>query len=183
MTKDEAVSIIAPAALESEQQSGLPAEITAAQCALESGWLKHSPGNNCFGIKQSGGEPGQLLTTKEWFTEVERDRWVASKPGRMIVEQLSAEPNGRGRLEYRVKDWFRAYDSLTDCFKDHARLITNGKPYRKPWGEFIVHRSWKKLLSGIAPVYATAPTYETSILAILEGELADAIQAARKATQ
>lgn len=36
-------------------------ELVAAQWALESGWGKHAPGNNFFGLKG----PGQLLDTKE----------------------------------------------------------------------------------------------------------------------
>ena len=176
MGKDEAILIIAAAAVASEKRTGLPAEITAAQCALESGWLKSSPGNNCFGIKHAARHTEkQLLQTREFFDiEEHATAWMSRIPGREIISETGRVVNGR--REFKVRDWFAAYPTLADCFADHARLITSGKPYRRAWESFIVHRSWEKLLRDIAPVYATAPTYETSVLSVLRGGLRDAIQ-------
>src|SRR5579864_5720880 len=48
--QDLALARIAAAAVASERETGLPAEISAAQCIFESAWLARCPGNNCFGI-------------------------------------------------------------------------------------------------------------------------------------
>jgi flagellum-specific peptidoglycan hydrolase FlgJ len=49
--QEAALSQIVAAAVASERATGLPAELSAAQCIFESGWLSRMPGNNCFGIK------------------------------------------------------------------------------------------------------------------------------------
>lgn len=182
MTKEQAIALIAPAAVASERTTGLPAEITAAQCALESGWLKHAPGDNCFGIKYNPARHTgkQLLRTREYFDTADHaTSWMGRQNGRDIIEATGKVVNGKA--EFVVRDWFAAYNTLADCFADHARLITNGKPYRGPWQEFLVHRSWLKLLQGIGPIYATAPDYATRVQVVLEGELQSAIDAARVA--
>jgi flagellar protein FlgJ len=182
VTKEQAVAIIAPAAVESERRTGLPAEITAAQCALESGWLKSAPGNNCFGIKYSPAKHNgkQLLVTREYFDTADHAAaWVARLAGREILEATGHQANGKS--QWKVRDWFAAYPSLADCFADHARLVTNGKPYRAAWEAFVVHRDWRRLLAGIGPTYATAPDYATRVQVVLEGELQRAIDAVRNA--
>src|SRR5437660_12429141 len=74
---------IAEAAVASERSTGCPAELQAAQCILETGWLNHAPGNNCFGIKFYAGAFGrQLLHTREWFTNTEAARFLALGDGR-----------------------------------------------------------------------------------------------------
>jgi flagellar protein FlgJ len=45
------LKLTVPAARASEQATGIPASITLAQAILESGWGRHMPGNNPFGIK------------------------------------------------------------------------------------------------------------------------------------
>jgi hypothetical protein len=47
----ERPSAAAESACLCEQTTGLPAEITVAQWAIESGWGATAPDNNCFGIK------------------------------------------------------------------------------------------------------------------------------------
>lgn len=44
---------------------GVPASISLAQWALESGWGAHAPGNNCFGIKALPGYDVQEFPTHE----------------------------------------------------------------------------------------------------------------------
>jgi flagellum-specific peptidoglycan hydrolase FlgJ len=179
LTKEEALPIIATAAVASEKHTGLPAEITAAQCALESGWLRFSPKNNCFGIKHAARHTEkQLLQTREFFDTAEHAyAWVSRLAGREIISETGRIVNGR--REFKVRDWFAAYPALADCFADHARLITSGKPYRTAWGSFIAHHSWERLLRDIAPIYATAPTYEAIVLSVLSNGLRDAIQRSR----
>jgi hypothetical protein len=81
------------------------------QAILESGWLDHAPGNNCFGIKSYNGEYGrQLLSTTEWFTDAELKRFLALGDGR--TAQLAdpvAPARHDGRRKYRVQDWFATF--------------------------------------------------------------------------
>jgi flagellum-specific peptidoglycan hydrolase FlgJ len=95
----ENLKLMAEAAVASERATGCPAEVSVAQCILESGWLKVAPGNNCFGIKDTDRYPGaQYLLTKEYI-------------------------NGEWQT---LRLAFEAYPTLADCFTDHARLITGG---------------------------------------------------------
>ncbi len=94
MTKLEALPIIAPAAVRSERATGFPAIVTIAKCGLESGWLDRAPGNNCFGIK------------------------AAERHGDRVQRFLTTEViDGKAEKQYLE---FAAFDSLEDCFKDHA---------------------------------------------------------------
>lgn len=129
---------IAPAAVECERSTGLPAELTTAQCIFESGWLAHCPGNNCFGIKADAHGSGvDYVQTREW------------KTGAYITEPLA----------------FETYASLTDCFVDHARLITEGTPYHAAWSQYAVDHNRGRLMLAIGPIYATAPGYGQQISA------------------
>ena len=59
---------IAAAAVASERTTGCPAELTAAQAILESGWLAHAPRFNCFGIKwRPRHTTSQVLMTTEYI--------------------------------------------------------------------------------------------------------------------
>ena len=75
--------LIAQAAVAAEKATHCPAELQAAQCILETGWLAHAPGNNCFGIKSYEGAAGrQLLASREWFNDAELDCFLSRGDGR-----------------------------------------------------------------------------------------------------
>lgn len=86
-----------PHALKNQKATGVPALVTLAQAALESGWGKRAPGLNFFGIKAGSSWKGktQLLWTSE------------------VIDGQ--------RL--KIQDKFRSYDSALDSFKDHAELL------------------------------------------------------------
>ncbi len=131
---------IAEAAVACERATGLPAELSAAQAALESGWLRAAPGNNCFGIKDTDRFPGcQYCLTKEYID----GSW----------QRCSAA--------------FEVYPSLTACFTDHARLITEKPAYARPWAEYRKTGDLERLVRGIAPTYATDPAYANQIMRII----------------
>jgi flagellum-specific peptidoglycan hydrolase FlgJ len=138
----DALVDIARAAVVSERVTGCPAELSAAQCILESDWLRRSPGNNCFGIKSTDGN-GQYLLTKEFI-------------------------DGSWRREI---DAFRVYDSLADCFIDHARLLTDGKPYADAWEHYREDpgHDLDTLIGAVARRYATDPAYAQEIMTLAHG--------------
>jgi flagellum-specific peptidoglycan hydrolase FlgJ len=134
---------IAAAAVLCEQDTGCPAELSAAQCILESGWLERDPGNNCFGIKATDRHPGvQYTLTKEYLN------------GEWETKRLA----------------FEVYPTLVDCFSDHARLIKVGC-YAPVWHRYQQDHDLPALIAGVASRYATDPAYAPKILKLAMGPL------------
>lgn len=90
-------------AFENEKRTGVPALVTLAQAALESGWGKSAVGNMFFGIKADKSWTGakQLLWTTEYI-------------------------NGAYQ---KIQDWFRAYASPLESFADHAAFLRRNSRY------------------------------------------------------
>jgi flagellum-specific peptidoglycan hydrolase FlgJ len=144
MTRAEAIPLIAAAAVASEKATGLPAEFSAAQCALESGWLTSMPYGscNCFGIKDTDRYPGAVYAfTKEWVDGKEQTLNLA----------------------------FEKYPSLADCFTDHANLLTRGATcYRPHWDMFLRDGDLSDLVAGISAHYATGKGYAALIRKLMK---------------
>lgn len=175
-----ALTEIAAAAVESERSSGVPAELTAAQCILESGWLAHSPLNNCFGIKEYPGCFGtQLLPTEEWFTETQANQFLALGNGRAAKLHEPLETNGDKRL-YDVLDLFATFPSLSACFAYHDLLLTSLPVYSPAWAAWKIFHDLPRLIDDIGPIYATSPDYASTIKSLaFSPALAEALRLAR----
>ena len=145
-----------------------PAEIPLGQCILESGWLDHAPGNNCFGIKSYNGEYGrQLLHTTEWFTDAELKHFLSLGDERTAeLADPSAAPRHDGRRKYKVQDWFATFESLGDCFAKRARLFSTGR-YAPAAEAYATDKDLEKCIRAFAPIYATDPQYADSLLRII----------------
>jgi flagellum-specific peptidoglycan hydrolase FlgJ len=173
--------LIARAAVASEKATGCPAALQAAQCILETGWLSHAPGNNCFGIKSYAGESGrQLLRTREWLSDPERERFVAGAQGRTaeLVEPLQRD--ARGRTLYSVMDWFATFPTLGDCFATRAAAFRQGE-YAALAAAWQANGDTEALVRGIAAIYATDPTYAGKVLALIRHPAVQAAIAAARA--
>lgn len=94
----------AAAAQREERRSGVPASITLAQAALESGYGKAAICNNMFGIKANKGYTGPscAATTHE---EV-------------------------GGIKIEIVAHFRSYDSIDGSFADHSDFLLQNSRYR-----------------------------------------------------
>lgn len=179
---------IAEAAVATERAAGCPAEVLFAQCALESGWLQHAPGNNCFGIKaakDAAPEAKQLLATIEWLTPAECSLWLADVPGREAVadgnRDTSLTTTKGGRVRWKVKDWFAVYPTLADCFARRASLFSQGR-YAVAFNAFKDDKNLQKLIRGLSLIYATDGSYADKLLAIItEAPVQAALSAARAA--
>ena len=183
-TQKTNLRLIAGAAVASERATGCPAELQAAQCILETGWLKHAPGNNCFGIKCYDGAHGrQLLRTREWFTDAEAARFLATGGGRTAEVTDPVQQDARGRKLYNVADWFATFATLGDCFSRRAAMFAAGR--YAPFAEaYKAGGSLEDLVRGIAPIYATDPNYANAVLALIRnGDVQAAIAAARAEVQ
>ncbi len=128
-------------AQQTERETGIPTSVTLGQWAIESGYGKHSPGNNPFGIKARAGEPHQLLWTKE------------------------KARNGSGLV--RVQQKFRAYDSVEQAFKARASLLSRRYPEAMKHTDDpdkFVHG----LQAVPGRSYATDPKYASKVIGVMK---------------
>jgi len=174
---------IAPAAIDCELKLSIPADLTAAQCILESAWLKIKPGWNCFGIKNYDGSFGrQLLLTREFFNDKELAWFLHLGDGREAsLVDPSVPANAAGRREYRVMDYFATFPDLTACFAKRASLFLHGT-YLTFAKAYQQDHNFEAYVRAVAKVYATAPNYAEVIMSIIRmPEVVEALDDAKEA--
>ncbi len=130
---------ILPYALETQALTGIPASVTMAQAALESGWGRHAPGNNFFGIKGRGPAGSQKLSTREFIG---------------------------GRWQRRLAD-FRRYNNPLESFLDHAQVISQGRYLKHAMEHTGSAKGFVHALQSGKNRYATDPQYEVKILGLI----------------
>jgi flagellum-specific peptidoglycan hydrolase FlgJ len=94
-------SEVIAAARAAQAKYKVPASVSIAQWALESGWGHHSPGCNPFGIKHMAGYPDQHFLTHE------------------VVHGAQIE----------CEQTFAVFSTLTQAFEAHAALIATRPVY------------------------------------------------------
>lgn len=127
-------------AILTQKYSGIPASVTLAQAALESGFGRHAPGNNYFGIKGKGPAGSQLLKTWE------------VKNGKRV----------------RVQAKFRKYHSPLESFLDHANVIAHSRYLKHAMEHTESAKSFINALQSKKTKYATDPNYVTKIMKIIQ---------------
>ena len=161
MTPKDFIKQYKPFALETERKTGISHLFTLAQAALESGWGERTFGNMLFGVKASKDTPEnkrQLLLTTE----------VLNSPNMKHLFPLvvSVKMLHNGKWLYRVKDWFRKYDTPEECFTDHAQFFFKNKRYAKA---LLVKADPYKFAEEVAKAgYATAPDYAGSLKKLIK---------------
>jgi len=168
MTKKEAFVVkYFSYAKQMEQEFGIPAPLALGQSGLETGWNSSTPGNMMFGKKAGKNWKGkkQLLITHEYTKNLA----LAKKQYPVII---SAVKQANGSYYLTVKDWFVAYDSPLESFRDWAKLLSS--PLYSGWQTFkdrpdLVARHIAK------KGYATAPNYG-NLLATLTIEMGNIIK-------
>lgn len=138
-----------PYAQRMEEEFKVPALVAMSQSALETGWGDKAPGNMMFGMKTGKSWTGkrQLITTTEYH-----DNENFKYPEVISITKVSAN-----RYKYRVKDYFRAYDSPLGSFRDYARLLARNKRYQKAFNYTSDPVLFAKEIARAG--YATAPNY------------------------
>jgi hypothetical protein len=118
------------AAIASQRRWSVPASITISQWAVESAWGAAMPpaSNNPFGIKAASGEP------------------AVESPTREVVNGASVT----------VLAKFRQFDSLSEAFDLHGRLLATAPPYAPAMKQKDNPDAFADALTG---VYATDPQY------------------------
>jgi flagellar protein FlgJ len=165
MTKKDFIVKYYPFAKAIETETGLSAVAILAQAGVESNWGKAVYGNMFFGVKAGANWKGkkQLLRTFEYMFD--------DKQGHRFPEVLSIEYiEAKKKYKYVVRDWFRAYDTPYECFKDHCALLQ--KPHfahawavRNDFEQFFTQIQAKKLK------YSTSPTYAQTLIAVCKNEI------------
>lgn len=175
---------IAQMAVKMEKETGVPASVTIAQWATESGWGKKGIGNNAFGItKARRHTKSQTKTTNEdvtWdqfqkFNEAER------KSAKLEDGSKIAGP-WEGKKRIKMDREFADFDSLEDAFRDHSRLISsqNG-PYKKAFDRYKMTGDVNSFIQEMAPTYATDRNYAPTISKIAhQGNVMSAVSAAKQ---
>ncbi|WPV66270.1 glycoside hydrolase family 73 protein [Chitinophaga sp. LS1] len=158
MEKQTFFKLYYPAAVLCERETKIPALAILAQAALESGWGDKAPGNMFFGIKAGVTWRGkrQLITTRE----------VHSTKTVKYPEIISITPRTDGKFDYKVKDWFRAYDNAAESFIDHGKFILENPRYKNAIGISDPGRFVEVVA---AAGYATDPNYAKTLKSIING--------------
>lgn len=126
----EAPPEVIEAARASRLKWSVPASVTMAQWAVESAWGASMPpdSNNPFGIKALPSEPAVESATRE------------------VIDGKSVVMDAR----------FRKFDSLTQAFELHGRLLATGQPYKPA---MLVAADPDAFADALTGVYATDPDY------------------------
>ena len=142
--QEQFIASVAPYAVRSADQTGVPASVTLAQAILESYWGSSrlaAEDHNYFGIKAGtqGGTAGS----------VSYNVWEVIG-GRNVVENQA----------------FRAYNSAAESFVDHGLFFVENPRYA---GAMAVKDDARKFAAAIARAgYATAPNYASSLINLMD---------------
>ncbi|MBY0011246.1 glycoside hydrolase family 73 protein [Paenibacillus typhae] len=144
MTNAEFIARIVPFAVADMQRSHIPASLTIAQAALESGWGNSGltvKANNLFGIKGSGPAGSIAVRTTEY---------INGKP----VQVTAA---------------FRAYNDWGESVADHSALIIGGVSWNRNLYSKVIGVDGQTAAREIAAAgYATDPNYTAKLIQIMD---------------
>ncbi|MDC0712219.1 glucosaminidase domain-containing protein [Stigmatella sp. ncwal1] len=128
-------------AIKSQRETGVPASVTLAQAALESGWGKSglsTKGNNFFGIKGEGPAGHVTMPTKEHLN----GKWVT------------------------VDAAFRKYNSPSESFADHGNFLRKNKRYAEAFNHTDNAARFAQEIHKAG--YATDPEYSNKLTAMIK---------------
>lgn len=140
MTPPDFIKMILPAAQACQRSSGVPASLTIAQAALESGWGERAPGNNLFGIKADSAWKGKTVS----FPTTEYIRGVKTA---LVLT-------------------FRAYPDWLSSMVDHAAFFRSNVRYQACFAE-TTGEGWARAVAKAG--YATDPHYADVLIAVMRG--------------
>jgi flagellar protein FlgJ len=156
---EEFVRGIWPHARDAARELGVDPRSIVAQAALETGWGKHMirgddgrNGNNLFGIKADPAWSGR----------------------RVSVSTLEYE-DGVAR---RQRDWFRAYESVAEGFRDYVDFLKGSARYQTALAAGDDPGAFAEGLQRAG--YATDPAYADKIRRILNGPVLESALAPLK---
>ena len=158
MTPELFVKTYLPYAKAAEKRSGFNYLIPLTQAAAESGWGSKAVGNNFFGIKDTDGINGneQLITTTEYL----------STPNKKFPVNISVVKVALNKWKYKVKDWFRKYDTAEQSFLDHVDFFKRNKRYATA---LLFKSNPERFFEEIQKAgYATDPNYAKNLKEVMK---------------
>jgi flagellar protein FlgJ len=111
--KDYLITLL-PFAKQIQNKYGIPYLFLLAQTAIETGYGKHTPGNNFGGIKAKPGQDFNLL----WTTEHVSD--VSKYPNR---DKSKDKPLPNGKTSIRVQQKFAKYPDIETGLKEYIKIL------------------------------------------------------------
>lgn len=138
-----------PHALRASKELGVDADVLMAQSALETGWGKHLP------LKADGSNSFNLFGIKA------DQRWQGER-----VEIVTREY--RHGVMQQEPAAFRAYDSVSEAFRDYVDFIRNSPRYQKALEHGYDAEAYARELQRAG--YATDPNYAKKINRIRSGD-------------
>jgi hypothetical protein len=138
-TQQTFIDEIAPGAMATQRQYGVPAAVTIAQAIDESGWGQSELSvndHNLFGMKGTGPAGTDSLPTQEY----ENGQWVT------------------------IQAPFRVYNSFAESIADHGALLADSGYYTQAMADRANPDDFANALTG---VYATNPEYGTDLIQIM----------------
>jgi len=153
---------IAAMAVKMEKETGVPAAVTIAQWATESGWGKSAIGNNVFGMtKARRHTKSQIKTTNEDVTWEEFQKFKPQEKQTAVMQDgspISGPWTGKKRI--KMDREFADFDSMEEAFRDHARLLSSDKgPYKAAFDRYKTTGDEQAFIRDIAPTYASDRSY------------------------
>ncbi|MBN6058681.1 glycoside hydrolase family 73 protein [Aggregatibacter actinomycetemcomitans] len=127
-----------PIAKAIEKKWGVPAEVTIAQAALESGWGKKVKGNAYFGIKGKGSKGSVNFGTHEVI-------------------------NGK---KIGINDNFASYGGFADAANGYGEFLNKNKRYREAFKHKDNPVEFAKAVARAG--YATDPEYANKLTSIIK---------------
>ncbi len=158
MKPTEFFSAYAHYAVESQLETRVPASVTLAQAALESGWGGRAPGNNFFGVKGVGlvAEGLRKMVREGHY----RDGFTPVPPDLQVL--WTREWIG-GRY-VRVQDVFAAYPTPKESFDAHGRLLAS----RERYAQAFQSQDGYGFARAVADAgYATDPGYAEKLVKLI----------------
>jgi flagellum-specific peptidoglycan hydrolase FlgJ len=142
--QEQFIASIADAAVQSADDTGVPASVTIAQAILESYWGSSRlarDANNYFGIKAQtrGGSAGSI-----WF-----DVWEVIG-GRNVMQSQA----------------FRAYDTIAESFVDHGRFFMENARYATAMAVKSDAQQFAREVNRAG--YATDPAYASKLIGLMD---------------
>lgn len=160
-----------PFAISSEISTGVPAIVTIAQAALESGWGEHAPSFNFFGIKPGRSWTGAIQKLRTWECGSTGDPHRDGINDEIIAVYPPSNANGfaacrnSGKYSYRTLSPFRAYNNAGQSFYDHGRFLRDNARYAKAFQKTTAEDFAREIA---AAGYATStPGYANSVISIM----------------
>lgn len=144
--KQEFLEALLPTAQELESSTGVLAEISLAQAALESNFGRSQLAAqyyNLYGVKAGEGDPNQVqLPTLEYLD----DEW------------------------HEVEEPFKVYQSWQQSMEEHARLLQEGTSWNAShYHEVLEGKDYKTQAQALQDAgYATDPTYADKLIQLIE---------------